>query len=90
VLRGHCERLGRDYDAIEKTNLASNVAITADGARGTLTTAAFVDRLGAWADAGSMHAIFSVRDIWDPAKLELIGRDVIPQVRDLGDPSPIP
>ncbi len=88
VLRGHCERLGRDYDTIEKSNLAG-ISITTDGADGSLTPAAFVDRLGGWADAGSMHTIFSVRDVWDVSKLELIGRDVIPQVRDLGDRSPI-
>ena len=88
VLHGHCQRLGRDYDRIEKTNLAT-VSITPDGARGSLTPAALVDRLGAWSDAGSMHAIFSVRDVSDLSRLELIGREVIPQVRDLGDPSPI-
>ncbi len=88
VLHAHCERLGRDYDQIEKTNLAT-VSISPDGARGSLTPAALVDRLGAWSDAGSMHAIFSVRDVADLSKLELIGRDVIPQVRDMGDPSPI-
>ncbi len=88
VLRGHCQRLGRDYDEIEKTNL-STISITPDGARGTLTAAAFVDRLGAWADAGSMQAIFSIRNVSDLSKLELIGREVIPQVRDMGDPSPI-
>ena len=36
-----------------------------------------------------MHTIFSVRDGFDISKLELIGRDVIPQVKSLGDPSPI-
>ncbi|CAN5724618.1 LLM class F420-dependent oxidoreductase [soil metagenome] len=88
VLRGHCQRLGRDYDQIEKTNL-STVSITPDGARGSLTTTAFVDRLGGWAEAGSMQAIFSIRNVSDLTKLELIGREVIPHVRDMGDPSPI-
>jgi hypothetical protein len=27
--------------------------------------------------------IFSVRDVWDPAKLELIGRDVLPALQRL-------
>ncbi len=88
VLRGHCQRLGRDYDEIEKTNL-STISITPDGARGSLTPAEFVDRLGAWADAGSMQAIFRIRNVSDLSKLELIGREVVPQVRDMGDPSPI-
>jgi F420-dependent oxidoreductase-like protein len=88
ILAEHCVDVGRDYDEIEKTNL-SGVSITEDGARGSLTPAGFVDRLGGWAEAGSMHTIFSVRDVWDTSKLELLGRDVIPQVRDMGPRSPI-
>ncbi len=88
VLRQHCLDVGRDYDTIEKTNLSS-VSISADGSRGALGPAEFVDRLGAWADAGSQHTIVSVRGVWDVAKLELIGRDVIPQIRGLGEPTPL-
>ena len=86
VLQGHCEAEGRDYSAIEKTNLTS-VAISSDGAQGSLTPSRLVDRLGAWADAGSQHTIFSIRNVWDLAKLELIGRDVLPHIRSLGTPS---
>src|SRR5918992_1578521 len=50
VLSGHCEDVGRDYDEIERTNL-STISITLDGSRGSLTPAAFVERLGGWADA---------------------------------------
>jgi F420-dependent oxidoreductase-like protein len=88
VLRGHCEAVGRDYDSIERTNLTS-ASVTPDGRTGSMTPSALVDRLGAWADAGSMHTIFSVRNVLDPATLELIGRDVLPAVRALGDPSPL-
>ena len=38
VLREHCEDVGRDYDAIEKTNL-STISITPDGSKGSLTPA---------------------------------------------------
>jgi F420-dependent oxidoreductase-like protein len=88
VLRQHCEQVGRDYSTIERTNLAS-VSITPDGRRGSLTPSGLVDRLENWAAAGSQHTIFSVRDVSDVSKLELIGRDVIPQIRDLGEPSPL-
>jgi F420-dependent oxidoreductase-like protein len=88
ILREHCEREGRDYDAIEKTNL-SWISLSADGARGSLTPTGLVERLGGWAEAGSMHTIVSIRNVWDLAKLELIGRDVMPQIRELGTPSPL-
>jgi hypothetical protein len=41
------------------------------------------------AEAGSHHTIFSVRGVWDVSKLELIGKEVIPQIRALGEPSPL-
>jgi hypothetical protein len=89
VLQEHCEDVGRPYEEIEKTNLTS-VSISADGARGSLTPDALVERLGTFAEAGSMHTIFGLRDVTDVSRLELIGRDVIPQVRALGPASPIP
>jgi hypothetical protein len=88
VLRRHCETEGRDYGSIERTNLTW-ISLTQDGRTGSMSPSALVDRLGAWAEAGSMHTIFSLRGVWDPAKLEIIGRDVLPQVRSLGDPSPL-
>jgi alkanesulfonate monooxygenase len=88
VLRRHCAAVGRDYAEIERTNL-STISITPDGARGSLTPAGLVERLGGWAEAGSHHTIFSVRGVADVSKLELIGREVIPQVRALGEPSPL-
>ncbi|HEY7599917.1 MAG TPA: LLM class flavin-dependent oxidoreductase, partial [Candidatus Limnocylindrales bacterium] len=88
VLRRHCAAVGREYAEIERTNL-STISITPDGARGSLTPAGLVERLGGWAEAGSHHTIFSVRGVADVSKLELIGREVIPQVRALGEPSPL-
>ena len=38
VLRRHCDAVGRDYDSIEKTNLAT-ISITPDGKQGSLTPA---------------------------------------------------
>jgi F420-dependent oxidoreductase-like protein len=89
VLREHCAIVGRDYDTIEKTNLGW-FDISASGGEHASTPGEMVERLGSWAEAGSQHAIFSLRRVDEVAKLELIGRDVIPLVRPLGKPSPIP
>jgi alkanesulfonate monooxygenase SsuD/methylene tetrahydromethanopterin reductase-like flavin-dependent oxidoreductase (luciferase family) len=89
VLRRHCETVGRDYETIERTLLTS-ISITPDGARRSLTPDALVERLGPAAEAGAQHAIFSVRDVHDVSKLELIGARAIPQLRELGQPSPLP
>jgi alkanesulfonate monooxygenase SsuD/methylene tetrahydromethanopterin reductase-like flavin-dependent oxidoreductase (luciferase family) len=83
VLREHCDDVGRDYSTIERTNL-STISITPDGSRGSLTPARLVERLGNWAEAGAQHTIVSIRGVSDLSKLELIGRDVIPQIRDRG------
>jgi alkanesulfonate monooxygenase SsuD/methylene tetrahydromethanopterin reductase-like flavin-dependent oxidoreductase (luciferase family) len=88
VLAEHCTDVGRDYAEIERTNLGT-ISITPDGKKGSLTPAAFVDRLGNWAEAGSHHTIVAVSGVSDVSKLELIGRDVIPQIRGLGEPSPL-
>lgn len=82
VLREHCQAVGRPYEEIERTNLQS-VRISADGADGTETPAQVVERFGDLADAGAQHVIFSLRGVDDLSKLELIGRDVIPQARSL-------
>ena len=92
VLREHCERLGRDYDEIERTT-NQDVDIRSGGeggsrgsslaGRGAESPARLIDRFGELADAGAQHVIFSVKGVDDTSKLELIGRDVIPQLRPL-------
>ena len=76
VLRGHCATIGRDPEEIERSTLQGvNVA--------TEPTAHVVDRFGELADAGAQHVIFDLKNVDHPANLEAIGRDVIPQLRDL-------
>ena len=70
------------FDEIERTTLQS-VAISEDGSAGTETAAQVVDHFGELNDAGAQHVIFNVRNVHDPGVLELIGRDVIPQLRPL-------
>ena len=82
VLREHCEAIGRPFDGIERSNL-QDVSISATGGDRTETPAQIVERFGELSDAGAQHVIFSLKNVHDIARLELIGRDVIPQVRDL-------
>ncbi len=79
VLRERCEEVGRPFDEIERSNLNA-FRVSRDGGAETTSPAEMVDRIGSWHDAGSQHAIFSVRNIAEPGVLELIGRDVIPHV----------
>jgi len=88
VLRAHCAAVGRDYSTIERSNLSS-VSISPDGKSGSMTPSQFVDRLGGFAEAGAQHTIVSVKGVWDIAKLELIGKEVIPHIAAMGDPSPL-
>jgi F420-dependent oxidoreductase-like protein len=82
VLREHCAAVGRPFEDIERSTLQS-VRISSTGEGGAESPARVVDRFGELADAGAQHVIFSLRDAWDPARLELIGRDVLPQLRNL-------
>jgi F420-dependent oxidoreductase-like protein len=75
VLREHCERLGRDYDEIDRSILTS-VDPAAE------STDALVERLGGLVEAGAQHLIFSVRGVADPSRLERLAAEVFPQLRD--------
>ena len=77
---------GEDSDAFRFSDLVRVAGISTTR---PLTATELVDRMGSWADAGSQHAICSL-DRAELARLELIGRDVIPHIRGLGSPSPIP
>jgi hypothetical protein len=74
VLREHCERLGRPYEEIERSNLQS-VDLDRE------SSDEVVDRFGALGDAGAQHVIFSLRGVSDTAKLERLGAEVFPQLR---------
>jgi F420-dependent oxidoreductase-like protein len=74
VLRAHCERLGRPYDEIERSNLQS-VDVESDSAD------EIVQRFGALGEAGAQHIIFSVRGVADTSRLERLGAEVLPQLR---------
>ena len=65
VLRGHCERLGRDYDAIARTTLGV-LHVSADGREGTQSVDQVVDHLGELAAIGIDESIVSLRNVADP------------------------
>jgi alkanesulfonate monooxygenase len=74
VLKEHCERLGRPYDEIERSNLQS-VDLQRE------SPDEIIERFGALGEAGAQHIIFSVRGVSDTAVLERLGADVLPQLR---------
>ncbi len=82
VLREHCERLGRDYDEIERSTMQDIDPQLHPTDRGQPPTR-IVERLGELSDAGAQHVIVSVRRIAEPTALETVGRDVIPHLRGL-------
>ncbi len=65
VLRGHCERLGRDYDAIARTTLGV-LHVSADGRDGTQSVDQTVDHLGELAAIGIDESIVSLRNVAEP------------------------
>jgi len=81
VLRGHCEALGRPYEDIERSTLVS-VNVSRDGGGNTHTPQEYIDHFGELGDAGAQHVLFSVRDVHQTDKLELLGSTLIPQLRD--------
>ena len=78
ALRGHCDDLGRPYEAIEKTTLA-----TVHLAPGAMSAADVVAQCRALAALGIQHAIFNMPNVHDITPLEVFGREIIPAVAEL-------
>jgi F420-dependent oxidoreductase-like protein len=78
VLRGHCEREGRNYDDIEKTAVF-RFDVGEHGERVDET----IGELQRLASFGIQVAHGSVKDIWQLAPLEILGKEVIPAVAEL-------
>ena len=73
ILEQHCEALGRDYGAIEKTSLG-----TVDLRPGAMTVSGVISHCKALAAAGVQHAIFNMPNVHDITPLTLFGREIIP------------
>ncbi len=78
VLRGHCERLGRDYEEIEKTaQLRFDLGPRGERVQQT------VEHLHELAELGIEVAHGTLANVSRPGTLELMGERVIPAVADL-------
>ncbi len=76
VLRAHCDRLERPYDAIEKTVLGTaNLA--------ALPPAEVLKQLRVLAGIGIQHAIFNFPNAHEIEPLERFGKEIIPQAAQL-------
>jgi F420-dependent oxidoreductase-like protein len=78
VLRRHCEAEGRDYGEIEKTCM-----LRFDAGEGGFDADELVGRLRSLAGLGIQTVIGFIPPVDPVARLETIGRDVIPVVADL-------
>lgn len=87
VLKQHCEKVGRPYEAILRT-ANSRIAVTADGKDGSLTPAQALEQVRALGEAGVQLVNFSMPNVSTLEPLEIFGREIIPAVADLGDPAP--
>jgi F420-dependent oxidoreductase-like protein len=77
TLKAHCENLGRDYDAIEKTSLGTAHLSGDDTVEGV------IGRLKALAEMGFSHAIFNMPDVYEITPLETFANEIIPAAAGL-------
>lgn len=77
VLREHCDRLGRNYNDIEKTTLDS-VNLSRSGGAGTVSAQQMLGTLQSLADIGIEHAIFNMPNVHQLEPFEILRDEVIP------------
>ncbi|MEJ3655859.1 LLM class F420-dependent oxidoreductase [Actinomycetes bacterium KLBMP 9759] len=77
VLRAHCADVGRDYDDIEKT-----VMVQLDTGEKGEKVDALIEQLQGLGKLGVSEAHGWVPEVWDPARLQLIGREVVPAAKE--------
>lgn len=77
TLKAHCERMGRDYDTIEKTALGTVHLSEKD------TVDSTIKRLTKLAEMGFTHAIFNMPDVYKISPLETFAKEIIPAVAEL-------
>ena len=83
ILDQHCADVGRDPREIERSTL-QGVRLGPLGHARTESAQQVVDRFGELWDAGAEHIVFDLKDLHEPAYMEVLGRDVLPALHDLG------
>ena len=78
VLKGHCEDIGRDYEEIERTALAS-VNLAAD----KMSARDVIEMCRDLGGAGVEHLIFNMPNVHEIRPLETFGEEIIPAVAEL-------
>lgn len=78
TLKNHCQRLGRDYDTVEKTSLGT-VTLSA----GNDTVESVMGRLESLSEMGFTHAIFNMPNVYEITPLETFGKEIIPAASTL-------
>jgi F420-dependent oxidoreductase-like protein len=78
ILKSHCEKVGRDYDQIEKTTLS-----TVELAPGKMSAKDVIDECRAMSALGVQQCIFNMPNVHEITPLEIFGKEIIPEVKDL-------
>ena len=78
VLRKHCEDLGRDFAEIEKTILGT-IHLAPD----EMDPRIVVESCQEFAAIGFNHAIFNMPNVHEIVPLEVVGKEILPQVASL-------
>ena len=78
ILKRHCKKVGREYDEIEKTALGT-IKIAPDA----MNANEVVELCRGIAEIGIQHVIFNMPNAHEITPIEIIGREIIPQVADL-------
>jgi F420-dependent oxidoreductase-like protein len=78
VLKRHCDKVGRNYDDIEKTTLG-----TVHVASGKATPTDVIEECRSLRSLGIQHCIFNMPNTHEITPIETFGKDIIPAVAEL-------
>lgn len=77
VLKEHCQKVGRNYNEIEKT------VMNRVGTEGGVNPEKFIEECKRLRELGVTHVITSVPDVYKTEQLDLFGEKIIPEVSKL-------